>query len=122
MAVAPDLSRPNFQSVGVLEVRSLSGALVLVDVMCKAGSIEVPGIEVDGNGGSVIKITGGTADVRAAIETGQAMAEKMHLHIGHAIWPRYSLGAGFLIQSKQEYNGVIGANDHLLPGVSTTQS
>ena len=122
MAVASDIERPKFQSVGVLEVQSLSGGLVLVDVMCKAGSIDVAGIEVDGNGGSVIKIAGSTADVRAAIEAGEAIAHKMKVHIAHAIWPRYSLGAGFLIYSKQEYNGVIGANDHLLAGVSTTQS
>ncbi len=122
MAVAPTDLRVTPQSVGVLEVKSLSASFVLVDVMCKAGSIDVPGIEVDGAGGSVIKITGATADVHSAIEAGSEIARKMNVHIGHVDWPRYSPGADFLIHSKQEYNGVIGANDHLLPGVSTTQS
>lgn len=109
-------------SVGVLEVRKLSAALVLTDIMCNAAGIDIAGIEVDGNGGAVIKITGGTADVQAAIEAGNAMAGAMQVHIGHQVWSRFSAGADFLIHSKQEFNGVIGANDHLLAGISTTQS
>ena len=122
MSVAPEISRPTFQGVGVLEVQSLSASFVLLDVMCKAAGIEVAGVEVDGAGGSVMKISGTTADVQAAIDAGQAVANQMKVHIAHAVWPRYSLGARFLIYCKQEYNGIIGANDHLLPGVSTTQS
>lgn len=109
-------------SVGVVEVRKLSAALVITDVMGKAANVALAGIEVDGNGGAVIKITGGPADVRAAVDAGRAVADTMQVHIGHAVWPRYSAGADFLIHSKQEYNGVIGANDHLLAGISTTQS
>src|SRR5690606_30851297 len=107
---------------GGVEVHKLSAALVITDVVCKAANVQIAGIEVDGAGGAVVKITGSAADVRAAVEAGSAMAQQMHVRIGHAIWPRYSAGADFLIHSKQEYNAVIGANDHLLAGVSTTQS
>jgi microcompartment protein CcmL/EutN len=110
------------ESVGVLEVQKLSAALVLTDIMCKAAGVSVAGIEVDGAGGAVIKVTGGAADVRAAIDAGSVMAGTMKVHIGHQVWPRFSAGANFMIHSKQEFNGVIGANDHLLAGVSTTQS
>ncbi len=109
-------------SVGVVEVHKLSAALVITDVVCKAADVAIAGIEVDGAGGAVVKITGSTASVRAAVDAGKAMAETMQVHIGSAVWPRYSAEADFLIHSKQEYNGVIGANDHILAGVSSTQS
>jgi microcompartment protein CcmL/EutN len=110
------------QSVGVVEVHKLSAALVITDVMSKAAGIEVAGIEVDGAGGAVIKVTGSAADVRAAVDAGRATADTMKVHIGSAVWPRFSAGAYFMIHCRQEYNGVIGANDHLLAGISTTQS
>jgi microcompartment protein CcmL/EutN len=110
------------ESVGVVEVHKLSAALVITDVVSKAANVSIAGIEIDGAGGAVIKITGSTADVRAAVDAGKSTAETMKVHIGSACWPRYSAGADFLIHSKQEYNGVIEANDHLLAGISTTQS
>jgi carbon dioxide concentrating mechanism protein CcmO len=99
----------------LVEVKGMSGGLVVTDVMCKAARVEVAGIEVDGAGGVVIKIVGGTADVRMAVEAGAAMSHRMHIHISHTHWPRYSDGADFLVHSHQEYNAVIDASDHLLP-------
>ena len=110
------------QSVGLLEVHSLSASFVLTDVMLKAANIEIAGIEVDGAGGSVIKITGGTADVRSAIDAGRSIADTMNVRIAHNVWPRFSPEADSFVHCTQEYNGVIGANDHILPGVSTTTS
>ncbi len=109
-------------SVGVVEVYKLSAALVITDVICKAASVEIAGIEVNGAGGAIVKITGSAADVRAAVDAGAAIADTMQVRIGHVVWPSYSAGAGFLIHSQQEYNAVVDANDHLLAGVSTTQS
>ncbi len=102
-------------SVGALEVQALSAALVAADVMLKAAGIRLAGIEINTAGGAVIKVTGPTADVRAAVEAGRAIAERMHVQFAHADWPAYSAEAGFLINCRQEYNQLIEANEHLLP-------
>src|SRR5512147_347329 len=105
------------ESVGALEVQSISATLVAADVMLKAAGVSLAGIEINHAGGAIIKVTGSAADVRASVEAGRAMAESMHVHIGHADWARYSAEAGFLIHHKQEYNALFGANEHLLPAV-----
>ncbi len=102
-------------SVGALEVRGLSATLVAADVMLKAGTVRLAGIEINSAGGAIIKITGSAADVGASVEAGREMAESMHAHVGHVDWPRYSEEAGFLIHHRQEYNALFGANEHLLP-------
>ncbi|GMU20692.1 MAG: hypothetical protein AMXMBFR13_07880 [Phycisphaerae bacterium] len=103
-------------SVGVIEVHGLSATLVVSDVAAKAARVKLAGVEINGAGGAVIKLTGTSADVRAAVQAGQEAAERMHAAIGQVDWARYSPEADFLIHSRQEYNAVIEANDHLLPG------
>lgn len=102
-------------SVGAIEVTGMSAGLVVTDVMSKAARVRIAGIEVNGAGGVLVKVAGDTADVRAAIEAGVAVAEAMHVHLGHSHWPRFSPEAGGFVDCRQEYNAVIEANDHLLP-------
>lgn len=104
-----------FESVGIVEVHGLSATLVVADVMCKAGNVRLAGIESNALGGMGIKVTGSTADVRMAVNAGETLAQRMNALVGHADWSNFSDEVEFLVHSKQEYNGLLEANDHLLP-------
>lgn len=103
------------ESVGALEVTGLAATLVAADVMLKAAGVRLAGIDINGAGGAFIKVIGSAAEVRASVEAGRAIAEAMHVHVGHVDWPRYSADAGFLIHAKQQYNALVQANEYLLP-------
>lgn len=103
------------QSVGALEVAGMSGGLLVTDVMAKAAAVEIAGIEVNGAGGVMVKLVGGTADVRTALDAGVAVARTMQIYLTHGDWPRFSREADAFVHCRQEYNAIIDANDHLLP-------
>jgi len=109
------MASPNLDSVGFVEVMGLGTSLVVADIMAKAANVTIVGIESNALGGMGVKVTGSTGDVRASVEAGWAIAEQMHAGVNHTFWPNYSAQADFLIHSKQEYNALLGANDHLLP-------
>ncbi len=102
-------------SVGIVEVQALSAAMVVADVMCKAGNVQVAGIESNALGGMGIKIVGSAADVHMAVQAGEAASRQMNAHVGHADWAHYSGDAEFLVHADQEFNGLLDANEHLLP-------
>ncbi len=63
------------QSLGLLEVRGLALAISCADVMAKAASITLIGMEkTNGSGWTVIKIAGDVASVQSAIITGAHFA------------------------------------------------
>lgn len=103
------------ESIGIVEVQGVAAALVVADVMVKAGDVRIAGIESNALGGMGIKIAGSAADVRAAVEAGESLSSRMNAHVGHADWPHYSDEAQFLVDSQQEYNALLDVNDHLLP-------
>jgi carbon dioxide concentrating mechanism protein CcmO len=112
-------THPLHDSVGFVEVHGLAASLVVADVMIKAANVVITGIESNALGGMGVKVTGSTADVRASVLAGWAVAEQMHAGINHTDWPHYSPQADFLVHSKQEYNPLLNANDHLLPAGDT---
>nr|WP_318381117.1 BMC domain-containing protein [uncultured Enterobacter sp.] len=64
------------QSLGLLEVSGLALAISCADVMAKAASITLLGLEkTNGSGWTVIKVTGDVASVQSAISTGASFAE-----------------------------------------------
>ncbi|ADO48008.1 microcompartments protein [[Enterobacter] lignolyticus SCF1] len=64
------------QSLGLLEVSGLALAISCADVMAKAASITLVGLEkTQGSGWTVIKITGDVASVQSAIITGASFAD-----------------------------------------------
>lgn len=64
------------QSLGLLEVSGLALAISCADVMAKAASITLIGMEkTNGSGWTVIKVTGDVASVQSAIITGAHFAE-----------------------------------------------
>lgn len=67
------------QSLGLLEVSGLALAISCADVMAKAASITLVGLEkTHGSGWTVIKITGDVASVQSAIITGASFADLRH--------------------------------------------
>lgn len=64
------------QSLGLLEVSGLALAISCADVMAKAASITLLGMEkTNGSGWTVIKVAGDVASVQSAIITGAHFAE-----------------------------------------------
>lgn len=77
------------QSLGLLEVSGLALAISCADVMAKAASITLVGLEkTNGSGWTVIKITGDVASVQSAIVTGAHFAEQQDGLVAHKVIAR----------------------------------
>ncbi|MDA8514119.1 BMC domain-containing protein [Citrobacter sp. Igbk 14] len=86
------------QSLGLLEVSGLALAISCADVMAKAASITLVGLEkTNGSGWTVIKIIGDVASVQAAISTGASLAERQNGLVAHRVISRP--GEGILSHS-----------------------
>ncbi|MBR0365471.1 MAG: BMC domain-containing protein [Clostridia bacterium] len=74
------------QALGLLETRSLTGAIDATDVMTKAAEVKLIGTVKIGSGLVNVVVTGEVAAVRAAIEAGRAAAEKVgEVYAAHII-------------------------------------
>ncbi|CBG88881.1 BMC domain-containing protein [Citrobacter rodentium] len=77
------------QSLGLLEVSGLALAISCADVMAKAASITLVGLEkTNGSGWTVIKVTGDVASVQSAIITGASFAEQRDGLVAHKVIAR----------------------------------
>jgi microcompartment protein CcmL/EutN len=86
------------QSLGLLEVSGLALAISCADVMAKAASITLVGLEkTNGSGWTVIKIIGDVASVQAAISTGSSFADQRDGLVAHKVISRP--GEGILSHS-----------------------
>ena len=86
------------QSLGLLEVSGLALAISCADVMAKAASITLVGLEkTNGSGWTAIKIIGDVASVQAAISTGANLAELRNGLVAHRVISRP--GEGILSHS-----------------------
>lgn len=89
------------QSLGLLEVSGLALAISCADVMAKAASITLVGLEkTNGSGWMMIKIIGDVASVQAAISTGARFADLRDGLIAHSVIARP--GEGILTNSVVE--------------------
>jgi len=63
------------QSLGLVEVRGLSGAIAAADVMVKAANVTLVELEsARGSGMMTVKVRGDVGAVKAAVEAGSAAA------------------------------------------------
>jgi microcompartment protein CcmL/EutN len=86
------------QSLGLLEVSGLALAISCADIMAKAASITLVGLEkTNGSGWTVIKIIGDVASVQAAISTGASFADQREGLVAHKVISRP--GEGILSHS-----------------------
>lgn len=79
------------ESLGLLEVKGLLGAITMADVMVKASNVHVVNIDrANGFGWFTIKIIGDVGAVQSAIQAGSSIAKEMNCFIGCKVIPRVS--------------------------------
>ena len=87
-------------SLGLLEVAGLLGAITASDAMVKAANVQLIGIEkARGFGWMTVKVSGDVAAVEAAVQTGVALTKGMNLYVAHKVIPRPAEG---LVESFNE--------------------
>ena len=80
-------------SLGLLEVAGLLGAITASDAMVKAANVRIVGIEkAKGFGWMTVKVAGDVAAVDAAVQTGVAITTGMNLYVAHKVIPRPAEG------------------------------
>ena len=80
-------------SLGLLEVASLLGAITASDAMVKAANVRLIGIEkARGLGWMTVKVAGDVVAVEAAVQTGVALTKRMNLYVAHKVIPRPAEG------------------------------
>ena len=81
------------ESLGLLEVAGLLGAITASDAMVKAANVRLVGIEkAKGSGWMTVKVAGDVAAVDAAVQTGIAITTGMNLYVAHKVIPRPAEG------------------------------
>jgi microcompartment protein CcmL/EutN len=101
---------PANQALGILETTGFTPAVVALDAMEKAASIEVLQAELNDFYGVVLKVIGSVADIHNAINIGRTFAEKLGGKPLATIIDHPDAGAWPALLSKVEYNPLIQQN------------
>lgn len=75
-------------SLGMIEVKGLVGAIEAADAMTKAANVNLVGYEKIGSGLVTIMVRGDVGAVKAATDAGEAAAEKVGEVISVHVIPR----------------------------------
>ena len=79
------------QSLGLLEVKGLLGAVTMSDVMVKASNVHVVNIDkANGFGWFTVKVVGDVGAVQSAVEAGAMVAKEMCCFVSSKVIPRVS--------------------------------
>ena len=79
------------QSLGLLEVKGLLGAITMSDVMVKASNVHVVNIDrANGFGWFTVKVVGDVGAVQSAVEAGAMVAKEMGCLVSSKVIPRVS--------------------------------
>ena len=79
------------QSLGLLEVKGLLGAVTMSDVMVKASNVHVVNIDkANGFGWFTVKVVGDVGAVQSAVEAGAMVAKEMGCFVSSKVIPRFS--------------------------------
>ena len=79
------------QSLGLLEVKGLLGAVTMSDVMVKASNVHVVNIDkANGFGWFTVKVVGDVGAVQSAVEAGAMVAKEMGCFVRSKVIPRVS--------------------------------
>ena len=103
------------QALGMLETTGFTPAMVALDTMDKTATICVLQVEINDFLGVIIKLSGEVDDVRAAIDAGHAVAERMGGEPVSSIINRPDGEAWKAIESKNEFNPLIQQNVVTVP-------
>ena len=79
------------QSLGLLEVKGLLGAITMSDVMVKASNVHVVNLDrANGFGWFTVKVVGDVGAVQSAVEAGAMVAKEMGCFVSSKVIPRVS--------------------------------
>ncbi|WP_127010733.1 BMC domain-containing protein [Veillonella sp. CHU594] len=79
------------QSLGLLEVKGLLGAVTMSDVMVKASNVHVVNIDkANGFGWFTVEVVGDVGAVQSAVEAGAMVAKEMGCFVSSKVIPRVS--------------------------------
>lgn len=76
------------EAIGMVETRSLIGAIEAADAMVKAASVRIIDFRIVGSGLVSVTVTGDVGAVKSAVETGRQRAEKLAEIISYNVVPR----------------------------------
>ena len=76
------------EAIGMVEVRSLVGAIEAADAMVKAANVKVMDFQVVGSGLVSVTVSGDVGAVKAAVESGEMRAAKVAEVISVNVIPR----------------------------------
>src|SRR5690242_7396680 len=94
-------------TLGLLETKGLTPAIVAIDAMLKAATVRIFQLELNDLLGVSVKITGSTADVQTAVEVGRNIAQQMNGEPVVAVLTNVSSAAFPAIRSQPEFNPLI---------------
>lgn len=76
------------EAIGMIETRSLIGAIEAADSMVKAANVKIVDFQLVGSGLVSVTVAGDVGAVKAAVETGRVQAEKVSEIISYNVVPR----------------------------------
>ncbi len=95
------------QGLAIVEVSALSAALVVCDAMAKAADVRVIQAELNDFYGYVLKLAGGPADLRAAVEAAESTCDAMRAPLRFTILDRPAPAAEPALISPPDYSPLI---------------
>lgn len=107
-------------ALGLLEIRGFTPGMVALDAIDKAADIRILQVEMNDFYGVVIKVTGGSAEVTAAVEAGKAIAERMGGQPVGTVLNRPDAQALDAMTSPPEVSALTGQQIVLSPLVAAT--
>ena len=108
-------------ALGLIEITGLAPALVALDVLDKAADVRLLQVELNDQLGALIKVTGDSAAVRAAVQAAESAARGMRVGVvtdvinapDDAAWPA--------VESKPEFNALMESEVVYIPGRRPTR-
>ena len=76
------------EAIGMVETRSLVGAIEATDAMLKSANVNIMDFQVVGSGLVNVTVTGEVAAVTAAVESGRIRAEELAEVVSANVIPR----------------------------------
>ncbi|NLX62079.1 MAG: BMC domain-containing protein [Tissierellia bacterium] len=76
------------EAIGIVETRSLVGAMEAADAMVKAASVKILDFQFVGSGLVAVVVTGDVAAVKSAVESGKEQAARVSEVVSTNVIPR----------------------------------
>lgn len=76
------------QALGMIEVKTFSGSVIVADQMAKGAGVSLLNLEINDMYGGLIRVEGDTEAVQEAIALGQALAERMQVAFASRVFAR----------------------------------